>query len=134
MFLPFESEYAEIVRDPDLFEGIQKEFKIIVTGPSTIAAFLNALRVGFNSITVEKNTGIIRELLSTVKKEFGNFETVLIKVKEKIDDAGKTLDEKVGIRTRAIRKALNKVETVSDDTAGQKLITDASYDSEDQEI
>jgi DNA recombination protein RmuC len=133
MFLPFESEYAEIVRDPELFEGIRKEFKIIVTGPSTIAALLNALRVGFNSIAVEKNTSAIRDLLSAVKNEFGNFETVLVKVKEKIDDAGKTLDEKVGVPTRAIRKALNKVETVSDDTVGQKLLADASSGFDDAE-
>jgi len=57
----------------------------------------------------------------------------LVKVKEKIDDAGKTLEEKVGVRTRAIKKALNKVETVSDDTMGQKLITDASLDLDNQE-
>jgi DNA recombination protein RmuC len=133
MFLPFEGEYAEVVRDPELFEGIRRESKIIITGPSTIAALLNALRVGFNSIAVDKNTSVIRELLSSIKKEFGNFETVLVKVKEKIDDAGKTLEEKVGVRTRAIKKALNKVETVSDDTAGQKLITDASMDLEETE-
>jgi DNA recombination protein RmuC len=131
MFLPFEGEYAEVVRDPELFEGIRRESNIIVTGPSTIAALLNALRVGFNSIAVDKNTSVIRELLSSIKKEFGNFETVLVKVKEKIDDAGKTLEEKVGVRTRAINKALNKVETVSDDTAGQKLITDASMELEE---
>ena len=82
---------------------------------------------------MDKNTSVIRELLSTIKKEFGNFETVLVKVKEKIDDAGKTLEEKVGVRTRAIKKALNKVETVSDDTAGQKLITDASMDDDAEE-
>jgi DNA recombination protein RmuC len=133
MFLPFEGEYAEVVRDPELFESIRRESKIIVTGPSTIAALLNALRVGFSSIAVDKNTSLIRELLSSVKKEFGNFETVLVKVKEKIDDAGKTLEEKVGVRTRAIKKALNRVETVSDDTAGQKLITDASFDLDDSE-
>jgi len=131
MFLPFEGEYAEVVRDPELFEGIRKESKIIVTGPSTIAALLNALRVGFNSIAIDKNTSLIRDLLSSVKKEFVNFETVLVKVKEKIDDAGKTLEEKVGVRTRAITKALNKVETVSDDTKGQKLITEASFDIDD---
>jgi len=133
MFLPFEGGYAEVVRDPELFEGIRKDYKVIVTGPSTLAALLNALRVGFNSIAVDKNTSIIRELLSSVKKEFGNFETVLIKVKEKIDDAGKTLEEKVGVRTRAINKALNKVETISDDTAGQKLITDATYEIDESE-
>jgi len=134
MFLPFEGEYAEVVRDPELFEGIRKESKIIVTGPSTIAALLNALRIGFNSIAVDKNTSLIRDLLSSVKKEFENFETVLVKVKEKIDDASKTLEEKVGVRTRAIKKALNKVETVSDDTAGQKLIADASSDLDEAEI
>jgi len=134
MFLPFEGEYAEVVRDPELFESIRKESKIIVTGPSTIAALLNALRIGFNSIAVGKNTSLIRDLLSSVKKEFENFETVLVKVKEKIDDAGKTLEEKVGVRTRAIKKALNKVETVSDDTAGQKLIEDASSDLDEAEI
>lgn len=133
MFLPFEGEYAEVVRNPELFEGIRRESNIIVTGPSTIAALLNALRIGFNSIAVDKNAGLIRELLSSIKKEFGNFETVLVKVKEKIDDAGKTLEEKVGVRTRAIKRALNKVETVSDDTAGQKLITDASMEFDNQE-
>jgi len=133
MFLPFEGEYAEVVRNPELFDGIRRESNIIVTGPSTIAALLNAFRVGFNSIAVDKNASLIRELLSSIKKEFGNFETVLVKVKEKIDDAGKTLEEKVGIRTRAIKRALNKVETVSDDTMGQKLITDASMDLDNQD-
>jgi DNA recombination protein RmuC len=126
MFLPFEGEYAEVVRDPDLFEGIRKDFKIIVTGPSTIAAFLNALRVGFNSLAVDKNTGVIRDLLSSVKKEFGKFEAALSKVKDKIDSAGKALETDVGKPARAITKALTKVETLPDDTTGQKLIAEAS--------
>ena len=133
MFLPFEGEYAEVVRDPELFEGIRRESKIIVTGPSTIAALLNALRVGFNSIAVDKNTGKIQELLSIIKKEFGNFETTLIKVKDKIDDAGKMLEKDVGIRTRAINRALNKVETISDTAAGQQLLSDAASEIEDIE-
>jgi len=134
MFLPFEGEYAEVVRDPELFEGIRREFKIIVTGPSTVAALLNALRVGFNSIAVDKNTSIIKELLSATKKEFGNFETTLVKVKDKIDDAGKMLEKDVGVRTRAINRALNKVETVTDDTDGKMLLAAASSESEDTEI
>ena len=128
MFLPFEGEYAEVVRDPELFEGIRRESKIIVTGPSTIAALLNALRIGFNSIAVDKNTSKIQELLSIIKKEFGNFETTLVKVKDKIDDAGKMLEKDVGVRTRAINRALNKVETVADETDGQKLLIDASFE------
>ena len=133
MFLPFEGAYAEVVRDPELFESIQREHKIIVTGPSTIAALLNAFQIGFRSLAVEKGTGIILSTLSAVKKEFGNFENVLIKVKEKIDEAGKTLEERVGVRTRAIKKALNKVEILPDDTEGQKLLTDASFDFDDTE-
>jgi DNA recombination protein RmuC len=128
MFFPFEGEYAEVVRDPELFEGIRKESKIIITGPSTIAALLNALRVGFNSLAVDKNTGIIRDLLSSVKKEFGNFEKVLVKVKDQIDTASTTLEKDVGVRTRAINKALKKVETLPDDTTGQKLLTESSSD------
>jgi len=133
MFLPFEGEYAEVVRDPELFEGIRRESKIIVTGPSTIAALLNALRVGFNSIAVDKNTSKIQELLSTVKKEFGNFETTLVKVKDKIDDAGKILEKDVGVRARAINKALNKVSTISDDKDGQKLLLEAALESDEQD-
>lgn len=126
MFLPFEGEYAEVVRDSELFEGIRKESKVIVTGPSTIAAFLNALRVGFNSLAVDKNTGVIRDLLSGVKKEFGNFEKILVKVKEQIDTASSTLEKDVGVRTRAINKALKNVETLPDGGAGQRLLLDAA--------
>jgi len=132
MFMPFESGYAEIVRDPEIFESIRREFKIIVTGPSTVAALLNALRVGFNSIAVDKNTSKIQELLTIVKKEFGNFETTLVKVKDKIDDAGKLLDKDVGIRTRAINKALNKVGTISDETDGQRLLIEAALDLDEE--
>jgi len=134
MFLPFEGGYAEIARDPEIFDSVRRESKIIITGPSTIAALLNALRVGFNSIAVDKNTGKIRELLSVVKKEFVNFENTLVKVKDKIDDAGKILEKDVGVRTRAINKALNKVETVSDDSAGQKLLSDAVLDTDEPEF
>jgi DNA recombination protein RmuC len=131
MFLPFEGAYAEIVRDPELFEGIQREHKIIVTGPSTIAAFLNALQIGFRSLAVERGTGVILSTLSAVKKEFGNFEKILTSVKDQIDKASTTLDETVGKRTRAINKALKKVETSNDDTVGQQLLSEASSEFDD---
>jgi DNA recombination protein RmuC len=128
MFLPFEGAYAEVVRDPALFESIQRDHKIIVTGPSTIAAFLNALQVGFRSLAVEKGTTVILNTLSAVKKEFGNFETILTKVKDQIDRASVTLDETDGKRTKAINKANKKVETLPDDAVGEKLLIDASAD------
>ncbi|MCL1814695.1 MAG: DNA recombination protein RmuC [Treponema sp.] len=123
LFLPFESEYAEVVRDPDLFESIQRDYKINITGPSTLAAFLNALQVGFRSLAVEKRTSEIWKILSEVKKEFGTFEIVLTKVKEQIDKASTTLEKDVGIRTRAIVRKLKDVETLSDDKADQELLS-----------
>ncbi|MCL2319396.1 MAG: DNA recombination protein RmuC, partial [Treponema sp.] len=116
MFLPFEGEYAEVVRDPELFESIQRDCKINITGPSTISAFLNALQVGFRSLAVEKQTSKIWNILSEVKKEFGNFETVLTKVKDQIDKVSTTLETEVGRRTRVINRTLMKVETLSDET------------------
>jgi DNA recombination protein RmuC len=131
LFLPFEGEYAEVVRDPELFEGIQRDYKIIVTGPSTICAFLNALQIGFRSLAVEKRTSEIWKILSDVKKEFGNFETVLTKVKEQIDKASSTLEKDVGIRTRAIVKKLKDVETLPNERAEPELLPDALFDDEE---
>jgi len=131
MFLPFEGEYAEVVRDPELFESIRRDYKINVTGPSTISAFLNALQVGFRSLAVEKQTGKIWNILGEVKKEFGNFETVLTKVKDQIDKASATLETEVGRRTRVINKTLKDVETLPDDAAGQKLLADDVLDAEE---
>ena len=131
MFLPFEGAYAEVVRDPELFESIQRDYKINITGPSTVSAFLNALQVGFRSLAVEKQTSKIWTILTEVKKEFGNFETVLTKVKDQIDKASATLENEVGRRTRVINKTLKKVETLPDDTAEEKLLTDDALDAEE---
>ncbi|MDR1257271.1 MAG: DNA recombination protein RmuC, partial [Spirochaetaceae bacterium] len=132
MFLPFEGEYAEAVRDPELFESIQRDYKINMTGPSTISAFLNALQVGFRSLAVEKQTSKIWNILGEVKKEFGNFETVLTKVKEQIDKAGATLEKDVGIRTRAINRKLKEVETLPfDGDSRQQLLIDDNADISD---
>jgi DNA recombination protein RmuC len=132
MFLPFEGEYAEVVRDPELFESLQRDFKINITGPSTFSAFLNALQVGFKSLIVEKQTSKIWDIMSEVKKEFGNFETVLTKVKDQIDKASSTLENEVGRRTRVINRTLKKVET-SSDTGEEKLLVDDTFDFSETE-
>ena len=124
MFLPFESAYAEVVRDTELFESIRRDYKINITGPSTISAFLNTLQVGFRSLAVEKQTSKIWHILGEVKKEFGSFETVLTKVKDQIDRASSTLETEVGRRTRGINRTLRQVETLSDETNGQLLLAD----------
>jgi DNA recombination protein RmuC len=122
MFLPFESEYAEVVRDPELFETLQRDYKITVTGPSTLSAFLNALQVGFRSLNVEKRTSEIWKILNEDKKEFGTFETVLTKVKGQIDKARKKKEKDVGIRTRAINRKLKEVESAPDEQSERELL------------
>ena len=131
LFLPFEGAYAEVVRDPGFYDSIQKENKIIITGPSTIAAFLNALQIGFKSLAVEKGTAQILSTLSAAKKEFSKYESILVKVKEQIEKASLTLDEAVGRRTRAINRALKNIESSNDDLLVEKLIEDATLEDDD---
>jgi DNA recombination protein RmuC len=128
MFLPFESLYAEVLRIPGLFESVQREFKITITGPTTISAFLSSLQMGFRSLAVEKRTSEIWELLGAVRTEFGKFGDVLEKTKEKLDSASKELD-KAGTRSRAIERKLRDVQTIPDSTA-QKLLEDVNFSDE----
>ncbi|MFI3257220.1 MAG: DNA recombination protein RmuC [Spirochaetales bacterium] len=114
MFLPFEGLYAEVLRIPGLFEFVQREYRVTITGPTTVSAFLNSLQMGFRSLAVEKHSGEVWELLTGVRKEFGIFAGVLEKTRQKIDQAGKEL-EHAGVRSRAIEKKLNDVELLPDE-------------------
>ncbi|HQL06033.1 MAG TPA: DNA recombination protein RmuC [Treponemataceae bacterium] len=113
MFLPFEGLFAEVLRIPGLFESIQREYKITITGPTTISAFLSSLQMGFRSLAVEKRTSEIWSLLGTVKTEFGKFGDVLEKTKKKLDDASKEIDS-AGARSRAIERKLRDVQELPD--------------------
>ncbi len=113
MFLPFEGLYAEVLRIPGLFETIQREFMVTITGPTTISAFLNSLQMGFRSLAVEKHTTEVWKLLGNVQKEFVSFGDILEKTKDKIDAAGKEL-ENAGVRSRAIERQLKKVELIGE--------------------
>ncbi|MDR2101309.1 MAG: DNA recombination protein RmuC [Treponema sp.] len=124
MFLPFESLYAEVLRIPSLFESVQREFKITITGPTTISAFLSSLQMGFRSLAVERRTSEIWELLGAVRTEFGKFGDVLQKTKEKLDSASKEID-RAGTRSRAIERKLRDVQTIPEITA-QNLLEDVS--------
>jgi len=116
MFLPFEGLFAEVLRIPGLFESIQREYKITITGPTTISAFLSSLQMGFRSLAVEKRTSEIWSLLGTVKTEFGKFGDVLEKTKKKLDDASKEIDS-AGARSRAIERKLRDVQELPDGKA-----------------
>lgn len=110
MFLPFEGLFAEVVRQPDLVALLQREYKIIVTGPTTLAAMLNSLQTGFRTLAIQKRSSEVWQVLGAVKAEFRKFGDVLEKARKKIDEANKEIDTLVGTRTRMMLSKLSKVE------------------------
>ena len=115
MFLPFEGLYAEVLRIPGLFEDIVRKYKVTITGPTTISAFLNSLQMGFRTLAIEKRSGEVFKLLEAVKNEFGEFGNLLEKTKAKLNEATKEI-EKAGTRTRSIERKLNDVQILNDET------------------
>jgi Uncharacterized protein conserved in bacteria len=122
MFLPFEGIYAEIVRKASLLENIQKDYNIIVTGPTTLAAILNSLQMGFKTLAIQKRSSEVWETLSAVKTEFDNFGGILDKAKVKIQGGLADMDNLVGIRTRAIQRKLRNVETLDSSLTKNNLL------------
>ncbi|MEO6914407.1 MAG: DNA recombination protein RmuC, partial [Chitinophagaceae bacterium] len=110
LFLPFESLYAEVLREPGLFENIRNDCRVIVTGPTTLAALLSSLQVGFQTLVIEKRSSEVWQLLGSVKTEFKKFSELLQKAQSNIQTGLHQLDDVVGKRTRAIEKRLNGVE------------------------
>jgi DNA recombination protein RmuC len=109
MFLPVEGLYAEVLRRPGLCDDLQREHRIVLTGPTTLAALLNSLQMGFRTLAIEKRSSEVWELLGVVKTEFGKFGDVLAKTKKKLQEAGDTIDQ-AAVRSRAIERQLQKVE------------------------
>jgi len=110
MFLPIEGLFAEVVRQPEVVALLQREYKIIVTGPTTLAAMLNSLQMGFKTLAIQKRSSEVWQILGAVKTEFGKFGGVLEKAQKKINEANKELDNLVGTRTRMMLSKLKKVE------------------------
>ena len=109
MFLPVEGLYAEVLRRPGLSDFLQREYRITVTGPTTLAALLNSLHMGFRTLAVEKRSSEVWELLAKVKTEFGKFGDMLAKTKKKLQEAANNID-RAEIRTRVIEGKLKKVQ------------------------
>jgi len=120
LFLPFESLYAEVLRIPGLFESIQREFKIIVTGPTTLSALLNSLQMGFRTLVIEKRSSEVWQLLGAVKTEFGIFGDILDKTQKKLQEASNVI-EQAGTRSRAIEKKLRNVQDLPKDQSSELL-------------
>lgn len=116
LFLPTEGLYAEVLRHPGLVERLQREHRIVVAGPTTLAAVLNSLRIGFRTLAIEQRSSEVWKVLGAVKHEFGKFGDVLQKVKRQLDTAGRTLEE-TGVRTRVMEKKLRSVEELPPDAA-----------------
>jgi DNA recombination protein RmuC len=114
LFLPFEGIYAEVVRKASLIEDLQRNYKIIVTGPSTLAAILNSLQMGFKTLAIQKRSGEVWKVLGNVKTEFEKFGGLIEKAQGNIQNGLKQLDEVVGVRTRAIQRQLRDVEVLND--------------------
>lgn len=117
IFLPFENIYAEVVRRAGLVDILQREFKVVVTGPTTFGAILNSLQMGFRTLAIQKRSSEVWEVLKAVKTEFATFSTVLEKAQAKILSANDELEQLVGTRTRKIQLRLKSVETLSPEDA-----------------
>jgi len=131
MFLPTEGLYAEVLRRPGLVDGLQRELKILVTGPTTLAALLNSLQMGFRTLAIEKRSGEVWSLLGAVKAEFGKFGDILDKTQKKLQEASNTIED-AGKRTRQIERKLRDVQDLPAPDAVKLLGQDGGDDEEEK--
>lgn len=110
LFLPMESLYAEVLREPGLAQYLQQEYKVIVTGPTTLSAILNSLQMGFRTLAIQKRSSEVWQVLGAVKTEFGKFSMLLERTQKKLNEANSELDKLVGVRTRTIQRKLKEVQ------------------------
>lgn len=124
MFLSTEGLFAEVVRRPGLIDALQREHRVIVTGPTTLMALLNSLRMGFRSLAIQERSSEVWQVLGAVKTEFGKFGDVLDKVQKKLQEAQNTV-EQAGVRRRAVDRSLRKVEALPE-AASHSLLVDST--------
>lgn len=117
LFLPTEGLYAEVIKRQQLVEDLQRDFKINITGPTTLIALLNSLQMGFKTLAIERHSSEVWKVLGAVKTEFSKFETVLNAAQSKLNQASSEIDKLVGTRTRQINRKLESVEKLSHDQA-----------------
>ena len=129
LFLPTEGLYAEVIRRPGLFEKLQRDHHVTVAGPTTLAAVLNALQMGFRTLAIEQRSSEVWQILGAVKTEFGKFGAVLEKTRKQLDAARNSIDG-AGVRTRAIERTLRGVEQLPASDS-QALLGDLSGGDDD---
>jgi DNA recombination protein RmuC len=130
MFLPTEGLYAEVVRRPGLVDALQREHRVVVSGPTTLAALLNSLQMGFRTLAVEQRTSEVWKVLGAVKTEFGKFGDVLARTRQQLQTVSRSLDT-AEVRSRAIVRTLREVEELPA-TAASELLPGVEADSPDR--
>lgn len=113
LYVPIEGMYAEVLRQPGLFEHLQRDYRVTVAGPTTIAAILNSYQLGFRTLAIAEQTSQVWELLTTIKGEFGKFGDLLDKTRDKLLQATKTIDS-ASTKSRTIERKLGKVQKLAD--------------------
>lgn len=121
LFLPMESLYAEVVRDAHLAQALQRDYKIVITGPTTLAAMLNSLQMGFRTLAIQQRSSEVWKVLGAVKSEFTKFGDLITKAQKKISEAHTDLDNLVGTRTRVIQRKLKEVEELPEEEGSRLL-------------
>jgi DNA recombination protein RmuC len=129
MFLPTEGLYAEVLRRPGLAELLQSECRVIIAGPTTLAALLNSLQMGFRTLAIEKRSSEVWQLLGAVKTQFGQFGGLLEKVHKKLDQASTTIED-AARKSRTIERKLRDVEEIPVESVGE-LLSIAGLEGED---
>lgn len=132
LYLPTEGLYAEVLRRPGLVDSIQREQRVVVVGPTTLAALLNSLQMGFRTLAIQKRSSEVWRVLGAVKTEFGKFGDMLDKVKKKLDETGNTIEDAVH-RSRQIEKKLRNVEALPVDEGVALLAEVQVSDVENEE-
>ena len=121
MFLPLEGLYAEVTRHAEILESIQREYRVLIAGPSTLLALLNSLQMGFRTLAIEQRSAEVWKLLSAVKSDFSSFAVLLHKTQEKLQQASDSIDSAF-VKTRTIEKKLKNVEVIDQAEARQLLM------------
>ena len=124
LFLPVEGLYAEVLRRTGLYETLMREYHVTVAGPTTLAAILNSLQMGFRTLAIEKRSSEVWLLLSAVKTEFGKFGDILDKTNKKLQEASNVMDD-AARKSRTIERKLKGVQSLPEESA-EKLLAEAA--------
>ncbi len=132
MFLPFEGLYAEVVNRTGLVECLQRDYRVNVAGPSTMAALLNSLQMGFQTVAIQRRTDEIQRVLSAVKTEFGKYQDMLRRAQKQLNTVSGTIEALAGTRSRAMERRLREVTELGSLAEAEEVLGIEAEDGEDE--